>query len=185
MFAIAEAIILPLALVIAVLRGLPGPMFFPIRAAGDRLRRLLPRHPDDPARPAARLRRPVVAALLATVERVLLGDRVARSSSTRRTSPRSTGPGSSRCTRARRQRRARSGSRTPRALRYVDRPAGGPARDPAAAQRLHRPAEGHRARRASSASSTRSSRRTSTRARRSTSPRTAPPRCCSSRSRSR
>src|SRR5207244_3802616 len=32
MFAIAEAIILPLALVLAVLRGLPGPVFFPIRA---------------------------------------------------------------------------------------------------------------------------------------------------------
>jgi polar amino acid transport system permease protein len=32
MFAIAEAVILPLALVLAVLRGLPGPVFFPIRA---------------------------------------------------------------------------------------------------------------------------------------------------------
>jgi polar amino acid transport system permease protein len=32
MFAIAEAVILPLALVIAVLRSLPGPVFFPIRA---------------------------------------------------------------------------------------------------------------------------------------------------------
>ena len=31
-FAIAEAIILPLALLIAVLRSLPGPVFFPIRA---------------------------------------------------------------------------------------------------------------------------------------------------------
>ena len=31
MFLIAEAIILPLALVIAILRGLSGPMFFPIR----------------------------------------------------------------------------------------------------------------------------------------------------------
>ncbi len=32
MFAIAEAVILPLALVLAVLRGLPGPVFFPVRA---------------------------------------------------------------------------------------------------------------------------------------------------------
>ena len=32
MFAIAEAIILPLALLLAVLRSLPGPVFFPIRA---------------------------------------------------------------------------------------------------------------------------------------------------------
>src|SRR5205823_12120078 len=32
MFAIAEAVILPIALVLAVLRGLPGPVFFPIRA---------------------------------------------------------------------------------------------------------------------------------------------------------
>ncbi len=31
MFAIAEALILPLALVLAVLRGLPGPVFFPVR----------------------------------------------------------------------------------------------------------------------------------------------------------
>jgi len=31
MFAIAEALILPLALLLAVLRGLPGPVFFPIR----------------------------------------------------------------------------------------------------------------------------------------------------------
>jgi polar amino acid transport system permease protein len=32
MFAIAEAIILPLALLLAVLRSLPGPVFFPVRA---------------------------------------------------------------------------------------------------------------------------------------------------------
>jgi len=32
LFAIAEALILPLALLLAVLRGLPGPVFFPIRA---------------------------------------------------------------------------------------------------------------------------------------------------------
>ncbi len=31
-FAIAEALILPLALIVAVLRSLPGPVFFPIRA---------------------------------------------------------------------------------------------------------------------------------------------------------
>ncbi|MCZ7588462.1 MAG: hypothetical protein M5U27_06275 [Gaiella sp.] len=32
LFCIAEAIILPAALVLAVLRSLPGPVFFPIRA---------------------------------------------------------------------------------------------------------------------------------------------------------
>ena len=55
-FCIAEAIILVTALVLAVLRGLPGPVFFPVRAR-DRLRRLLPRRADDPRHRAARLRR--------------------------------------------------------------------------------------------------------------------------------
>jgi polar amino acid transport system permease protein len=32
MFAIAESVILPLALLLAILRGLPGPVFFPVRA---------------------------------------------------------------------------------------------------------------------------------------------------------
>ena len=61
-----------------------------------------------------------------------------------------------------------------------DPPAGGPARDPAAAERLHRSAEGHGARRDRSASSRRSGRRRSTGRRPSTSRRTWPRRCCSS-----
>ena len=48
LFLIAEVFILILALVIAVLRSLPGPVFFPFRAARDRLHGPVPRDPDAP-----------------------------------------------------------------------------------------------------------------------------------------
>ena len=110
-FLIAEALILPFALLIAVLRSLQGPVFFPLRALAI-----------------------VYADLFRGLPTILvvymLGFGVLRSgsagfrstpssgasprscSSTPRTSARSTAPGSSPCTPARRPPRARSGSRT-------------------------------------------------------------------------
>ncbi len=46
LFLIAEVFILVFALFLAVMRSLPGPVFFPIRRAGGRLHRPVPRHPD-------------------------------------------------------------------------------------------------------------------------------------------
>ena len=108
-FCIAEALILRAR---AAARGRPRaarPVFFPLRAARDRLRRLLPRRADDPRDHRARLRRPGAGAVRACRPRRRSGGSSRSCSSTPPTSRRSTAPGSSRCTRARRRRRARSG----------------------------------------------------------------------------
>ncbi len=48
-FLVAEVLILILAMVLAVLRSLPGAGVLPDPGAGDRLHRSVPRHPHDPA----------------------------------------------------------------------------------------------------------------------------------------
>ena len=55
MMVIAEVLVLVFALVIAIVRGLPGRGTPPLRGAGDRLHRLLPRHAADPRRVRDRL----------------------------------------------------------------------------------------------------------------------------------
>jgi polar amino acid transport system permease protein len=97
LFLLAEVFILAWGLVLAVLRSLPGPVFFPLRllsAAYTDVFRGIP-----------------TILLIFLFGFGVPGLQIAGvpSSSTRRTSPRSTGPGSSRCTRARRRRRARWG----------------------------------------------------------------------------
>ena len=144
-FLVAEALILVLALVLAVLRTLPGPVFFPVRALAILYTDFFRGLPSI-----------LVIYILGFGVPALgiEGVPTARSSgassrwcsSTPPTCPRSTGPASSRSTPARRRPRARSGLTALQALRYVVAAAGRPAGDPAAAQRLHRPAEGHRAR---------------------------------------
>ena len=68
MFLIAEAIILPLALVIAILRGLSGPVFFPIRLLAVVYVDFFRGIPTILLVLPARLRRPGAAALLAAVD---------------------------------------------------------------------------------------------------------------------
>ena len=57
LFLIAEVFILVLAMFLAVMRSLPGPVFFPIRALGRRLHRPVPRHPHGARHLHARVRR--------------------------------------------------------------------------------------------------------------------------------
>ena len=109
-FLIAEAIVLVLALVVAVVRSLPGPVFFPRPDPRDRVHRPLPRDPTAPRdlRSSGSGRRRSASGVSPRNPRFFwaacLGARP-----TRRTSPRCTGPGSSPCTRARSPPRARSG----------------------------------------------------------------------------
>ena len=93
------------------------------------------------------LRRAGAAAAAACRTRRRSGGSSRSCSSTPRTSPRSTAPGSSRCTRARTAAARSLGLTHLQALQHGGPAAGGAARDPAAAERLHRPAEGHGARR--------------------------------------
>jgi ABC-type amino acid transport system permease subunit len=83
-FLIAEVFILVFALVIALMRGLPGPVLFPLRALAT-----------------------IYSDFFRGIPTILL---VYILSCTRRTCPRSTARGSSRCIRARRRRHARSDS---------------------------------------------------------------------------
>ena len=113
MFTIAEVLILAFALLLAVVRSLPGPVFFPLR--------LMVIVYTDFFRGVPTIL--VVYVLGFGMPGLQLpGSRPTPSSgvwsrscsSTAPTSPRCTGPGSSRCTRARRPRPARSGSRAGR-----------------------------------------------------------------------
>ena len=107
-FCIAEVFILVFAL---AARGDPEPAGAGVLSAArarDRLRRLLPRRADDPRDRDARLRRAGAPAEARADLDDASGGSSRSSSSTRRTSPRSTAPGSSRCIRPRRRRRARS-----------------------------------------------------------------------------
>jgi hypothetical protein len=112
-FCISEVLILVLALALAVIRSLPGPVFFPLRAlaiAYADLFRGIPTilviamlgsaHPRSGSRGCRPRRRS--------------GASSRSRSSTPPTYRRSTAPGSSRCTRRRRPPPARSGSRTRR-----------------------------------------------------------------------
>ena len=107
-FLIAEAFILVFALAARRAARPARAGVLPGAAAGGRLRRLLPRRADDPRHRAARLRRAGARAGGRSRPRRRSGASSRSSSSTRPTSPRSTAPASSRCTRARRRPRARS-----------------------------------------------------------------------------
>ena len=56
LFVVVEVAVLVVGLVIALMRTSRGPALFPLRLLGTRLRRPLPRLPDDPARLSGRLR---------------------------------------------------------------------------------------------------------------------------------
>ena len=105
------------ALLMAVLRSLPGPAFFPIRALAIVYVDFFRGVPTILV--IFMLGSGIPALELAWLPTRRSSGRAWRScSSTRRTSPRSIAPASSRCTRARRRRRARSASRRAGA-RYV------------------------------------------------------------------
>ena len=56
LFLIAEVFILVLAMFLAVMRSLPGPVFFPITGARRRIHRPVPRHPHGARHLHARVR---------------------------------------------------------------------------------------------------------------------------------
>ena len=110
-FLIAEVFILVFALVLAVLRSLPGPVFFPIRALAIAYADFFRGVPTILVIALLGFGAPALA-IEGSRRRRPSGGSSRSSSSIRPTSPRSTGPESSRCTRARRRRRARSGYRS-------------------------------------------------------------------------
>ena len=120
LFVVTEVIVLVWALVVAVVRQLPGRAFLPAAYARDRLRRRVPRHPDDHRdlpdrlRLPARRRRAVRDAHERQHAALLARRALARRSCTARTSPRCTAPGSRASTGARPRPRARSGCRSGR-----------------------------------------------------------------------
>ena len=119
MFLIAEVLILPFALVIAVLRSLPGPVFFPLRLLAIVYTDFFRGVPDDPGRLPARVRHARRCSSRASRPTRCSGASSRWCSSTAPTSPRCTGPASSRSTRARRRPPARSASPARQTLRYV------------------------------------------------------------------
>ncbi len=131
-------------------RGPPEPpraRVLPDPAARRDLHRPLPWHPDRPGDLRARARERPPCRSRASRSRRSSGPSWPSSSCTRRTSRRSIEPGSSRCTRARSPRHARSGSPGGSRTRYVVLPQAVRRIDPAAPERLPGPAEGHGARR--------------------------------------
>ena len=147
----------------------PGPVFFPLRALAIVYIGPLPRHPDDPGDLHPGVRGAGAAAAGRAELAVLLGGRVAGARATRPTSPRCTGPGIESVHPSQTAAARSLGLSRWQSLRFVIAAAGGPARDPAAAERLHRPAEGHGAGRVDRRASRRSGRRRSTAPPRSTS----------------
>ena len=107
-FSIAEVFILVFALFLAVLRSLPGPVFFPLRALAIVYADFFRGIPTILVIAILGFGAPGARAQLRPDLDDLLGDRLARARSTAPTSPRSTAPASSRSTRARRRPRARS-----------------------------------------------------------------------------
>ena len=105
-FMIAEVFILIFALVLAVLRSLPGPVFFPIRALAIAYADFFRGVPTILVIALLGFGAPALA-IEGSRPRRPSGESSRSSSSTRHTSPRSTAPESSRCIRARRRRRAR------------------------------------------------------------------------------
>ncbi len=108
LFLIAEAFILPAALLLAVLRSLPGPVFFPIRALAVVYADLFRGIPTILVVMMLGFGMPALGTRRRARSRRSSGPWSRSCSSTRPTSRRSTAPGSSRCTRARRPRLARS-----------------------------------------------------------------------------
>ena len=144
-FLVAEVCILVFALLIAVLRGLPGPVFFPLRAFAVVYADLFRGVPTVLVIYVLGFGVPALGLSGVPVEEVFWGG-VALVLVYSAYVMRCTGPASSPCTRARRRRPARSGFRIRRRFASSSA-AGGAPRDPAAPERLHRPPEGHRARR--------------------------------------
>ena len=130
------------------MRSLPGPVFFPLRALAIALHGLLPRRPDDPGdlHPGVRGARrslqgvPTTPFFWAVVALVLVYS--AYVAEVYRAGIDSVHPSQVAAARS-------LGLSRWQSLRFVVLPAGRAARDPAAAERLHRPAEGHGARVAS------------------------------------
>ena len=135
---------LVLGLVVALVRTSRAPALFPLRLLGDGLRRPLPRHPDDPARLPDRLRHPGAAA-----------DRACRPTRSCSAGSRSTlsysayvaevyRAGIASVHRGQRDAALAVGLTEAQALRHVILPQAVRRVGAAAAQRLHRPAEGRR-----------------------------------------
>ena len=146
-FCVAEVFILAFALVIAVLRSLPGPVFFPIRALAIVYTDFFRGIPTIllifmlgfgvPALGLSGV--PTSALVWATMALIIIYS--AYVAEVYRAGIESVHPSQDAA--------ARSLGLTPRAVASLRRhPAGGAARRPAAPERLHRPAEGHGARRA-------------------------------------
>ena len=143
-FCIAEVFVLVVGLVLAVMRSLPGPVFFPVRALAIDLHRLLPRRSHDPGHRAARVRLPGAPARGPSDRPLLLGRGSHR--------PRVLGlrgrglPGRHRIGPSEPGRRRQVARAEPPGLTALRRrPAGCSPGHSAASERLHRPAEGHRA----------------------------------------
>ena len=113
-FLVAEVVILAFALGIAVLRSLPGPVFFPIRALAIIYTDVFRGIPTILVVYILGFGVPGAAAVRRHPPTRSSGARSRSSWSTRRTWPRSTGPESSRCTPARRPPPARSACRAGR-----------------------------------------------------------------------
>ena len=105
-FLIAEVVILVVALGIAVLRSLPGPVFFPLRALAVVYTDLFRGIPTILVVYILGFGAPALQ-IEGVPSRRSSGASSRSSSSTRHTWPRSTAPGSTRCTRARRRPPAR------------------------------------------------------------------------------
>ena len=102
-----------------MLRGLPGPVFFPIRALAVVYADLFRGVPTILVIYILGFGVPALGLPGVPTRPALLGDRRRSCSSTRRTSPRSTGPASSRCTRARTAAARSLGLSHAQALRFV------------------------------------------------------------------
>ena len=118
LFCIAEAIILPAALLLAVLRSLPGPVFFPIRALAIAYADLFRGIPTILVIFMLGFGMPALG-LEWIPDSQFFWAVVALSLVYRRTSRRCTAPASSRCTPRRMRPPSRSGSRGPQSLRHV------------------------------------------------------------------
>ena len=109
LFVIAEVLVLVLGLLIAVLRSLPGPVFFPLRILATVYADVFRAIPGVLVIFLLGFGIPALGLVDPKTDKLSSRRRRRSPSSTRPTSPRSIAPASSRSTRARTRRRARSG----------------------------------------------------------------------------